>query len=121
MATATRTSKGISTGSVARVSPAGSFRPEGLLCCDRAAGRTHGRGVCTTLLSEQVYGGTSGNYLLVLLEIGGVELSPNDRQTTVTFGELTDDQATVRLSAVFEEGVVEGPLDVPVIADGENG
>ena len=47
-------------------------------------------------LSEQVYGGTSGNYLLVLLEIGGVELSPNDRQTTVTFGELTDDQATVR-------------------------
>ena len=65
-------------------------------------------------LDTSEYGGTSGNPLDVSLELGDAQTWATDRTTTLTFASLGHDEAELRLHADFSEGVVSGPLAVPV-------
>lgn len=65
-------------------------------------------------IEEVEYGGTSGRYLAVTLEVGGQESAAEARTTTLTFARLDEDAAEARISADFESGTVVGPFDAAV-------
>ena len=65
--------------------------------------------------SEGTYGGTTGNYLALLLELDDAELGPNNRTTTLTIGVLESGTAEIGISAEFDDGDISGALMVPVV------
>ena len=71
-------------------------------------------------LNETVYGGTSGNPLILLLE-GEETDSAKTRTSTITFDSLESDSALVVISADFGAGEVNGPITLTVRWDGDSG
>jgi hypothetical protein len=71
-------------------------------------------GTLTAFLPEDVqpieYGGESGQWLHVVLDLGSTELVAVPEQTTLRVAELRDSEADFFLQVVFEGGAVEGPL-----------
>jgi hypothetical protein len=65
-------------------------------------------------LSEETYGGTSGNPLTILLDLDGGTSFAQARSSHVTIARLDLYDAELQITASFEAGTIEGPLFVDV-------
>jgi hypothetical protein len=77
-----------------------------------------GRGAMTAYLpaelEEQTYGGTTGQYLLVLLELEDTDTAANARTTTLELDDLTHSQANISISVELDSGRVTGTTSCEV-------